>query len=177
MWPELGWDGRIQQMLHGHAQQSQFVWSFQWPDLAAWEEAQAAAALNPAYREWAREVAALLGHGDRREAFRIVEGSDPADSRPGRIEVRSTYCAPVARLGAARDLMSRALGLDGWDGQNQEMIMGTGAPGTFVWSSTWDNLGQWEAAMAAGDDDLEAWFADWVAVVDYGSRREILRNL
>ena len=26
VWPEAGWNGRIQQMLHGHAQQSLFVW-------------------------------------------------------------------------------------------------------------------------------------------------------
>ena len=76
----------------------------------------------------------------------------------------------------ARALMCRAGELAGWSGQNQEVLVGGNTGSNFVWSSTWAGLGDWEQAMAAGDDELEGWFADWVALVDQGGTREIYRN-
>jgi hypothetical protein len=72
--------------------------------------------------------------------------------------------------------MRRAGELAGWSGQNQEVLVGGNTGSNFVWSSTWAGLSDWEQAMAAGDDELEGWFADWVALVDQGGTREIYRN-
>lgn len=177
VWPLLGWQGRFQQMLHGHAQQSLFVWSFQWPNLAAWESAMAAAEECDEYRAWRDEIAPRLLYGAGQEVFTVLDPAPPQDNNPGRIEVRSSYIARVDRLELARQLMARAQGIDGWSGQNQQMLCGSSAPGMFVWSSTWDSMAQWEAAMAADDDDLESWFSDWVALVDFGGAREVFRNL
>ncbi len=177
VWPILGWEGRIQQMLHGHAQQSLFVWSFQWPSLAAWEEAMTVAEQCDEYRAWRATIAPRLLFGGAQEVFTVLDPSPPADNTPRKIEVRSSYIVRLDRLDQARELMARAQGIDGWSGQNQQLLCGTDAPGKFVWSSTWDSLAVWEQAMGAGDDELESWFGDWVALVDFGSTRDVYRNL
>ena len=177
IWPLLGWQGRFQQMLHGHAQQSLFVWSFQWASLKAWEQAMTAAEECDEYRAWRDEIAPRLCYGAGQEIFTVLDPAPPPDNTPRKIEVRSAYIARVDRLEQARQLMARAQGISGWSGQNQQMICGSDAPGKFVWSSTWDSMADWEVAMAAGDDELENWFADWVALVDFGGTREVFRNL
>ena len=177
VWPLLGWQGRFQQMLHGQSQQSIFVWSFQWPSLAGWEQAMAAAETCDEYRAWRDEIAPRLLYGAGQEVFTVLEPAQPLDNTPRRLEVRSSYIARVDRLQLARELQARAQSIPGWSGQNQQMLCGSAAPGMFVWSSTWDNMTQWEAAMGAGDDDMENWFTDWVALVDFGGTREVFRNL
>lgn len=57
IWPQLNWNGRIQQMLHGHAQQSLFVWSSEWEDLATWEAAMARAKDHQEHQAWIKEMA------------------------------------------------------------------------------------------------------------------------
>ncbi len=177
VWPILGWDGRVQQMLHGHAQQSLFVWSFQWPSLAAWEAAMVAAEQCDEYCAWRAEIAPRLLYGGAQEVFTVLDPSPPADNTPRKIEVRSSYIARIDRLDRARQHMARAQDIAGWSGQNQQLLCGNDAPGKFVWSSTWDSLAVWEQAMGAGDDELEGWFGGWVALVDFGGTREVFRNL
>ena len=177
VWPILGWDGRVQQMLHGHAQQSLFVWSSQWPSLAAWEEAMTAAAQCDEYRAWRDAIAPRLAYGAAQEVFEVLEPSRPADNTPRMIEVRSSYIARLDRIEQAREHMARAQEIHDWSGQNQQLICGADAPGKFVWSSTWTSMAVWEQAMGAGDDEHENWFAGWVALVDFGSTREVFRNL
>jgi hypothetical protein len=181
VWPILGWQGRFQQMLQGSSQQSIFVWSFQWPGLTEWLRAMADAEACDEYRTWRDEIAPRLLYGAGQEIFTVIDPAHgraaPLDNTPRRIEVRSSYIARIDRLAAARELMVRTQDIAGWSGQNQELLCGSAAPGMFVWSSTWDNMTQWEAAMGADDDDLEAWFGDWVATVDFGGTREVFRNL
>ena len=50
VWPQAGWNGRIQQMLHGHTQQSLFVWSSEWNSLSDWEAAMGSATGNKQWR-------------------------------------------------------------------------------------------------------------------------------
>jgi hypothetical protein len=177
VWPILGWSGRIQQMLHGHSQQSLFVWSSQWPSLAAWEEAMVAAAQCDEYRAWRDSIAPRLLYGASQEVYEVLEPSRPADNTPRKIEVRSAYVTRLERIEQAREHMVRAQEIPDWSGQNQQLICGTDAPGKFVWSSTWDSMAVWEQAMGAGDDEHEGWFAGWVALVEFGSTREVFRNL
>ncbi|SVA22123.1 uncharacterized protein METZ01_LOCUS74977 [marine metagenome] len=176
VWPEAGWNGRIQQMLHGHAQQSLFVWSSEWNSLSDWEAAMARARALPAHVEWSRAIDSRRLYGPKVEAFTVLEPSGPLDATPERLEVRSAYTVRTERRELARALMRRAGELAGWSGQNQEVLVGGNTGSNFVWSSTWAGLGDWEQAMAAGDDELEGWFADWVALVDQGGTREIYRN-
>ena len=176
VWPQAGWNGRIQQMLHGHTQQSLFVWSSEWNSLSDWEAAMARARALPAPLEWSRAIDSRRLYGPKVEAFTILEPSGPLDATPGRLEVRSAYTVRTERRELAQALMRRAGELAGWSGQNQEVLVGGNTGSNFVWSSTWAGLGDWEQAMAAGDDELEGWFADWVALVDQGGTREIYRN-
>ena len=80
VWPLLGWEGRIQQMLHGHAQQSLFVWSLHWPSLATWEEAMARAEQCEEYRAWRAKIAPRLLFGGAQEVFEVL------DTAPRRFE-------------------------------------------------------------------------------------------
>ena len=122
-------------------------------------------------------IAPRLLFGAAQEVFTVLDPAPPADNTPRKIEVRSSYIVRLDRLDPARELMARAQGIDGWSGQNQQLLCGTDAPGKFVWSSTWDSLAVWEQAMGAGDDELEGWFGDWVALVDFGGTRDVYRNL
>ena len=176
VWPQAGWNGRIQQMLHGHAQQSLFVWSSEWGSLSDWEAAMARARTLPPHVEWSQAIDSRCLYGPKVEAFTILEPSEPLDAAPGRLEVRSAYTVRTERRELARALMCRAGALAGWSGQNQEVLIGGNAESNFVWSSTWAGLSDWEQAMGADDDELEGWFADWVALVDRGGTREIFRN-
>ena len=177
VWPLLGWEGRIQQMLHGHAQQSLFVWSLHWPSLATWEEAMARAEQCEEYRAWRAKIAPRLLFGGAQEVFEVLDPAPPSDNTQRKIEVRSSYIARLDRIDEARQLMTRAQDIKGWSGQNQQLLCGADAPCKFVWSSTWDSLAAWEQAMGAGDEELEGWFGDWVALVEFGSTRDVYRNL
>ena len=55
VWPLLNWSGRLQQMLHGHTQQSLFVWSSEWNNLGEWEASMARTKDSPEFQEWYRD--------------------------------------------------------------------------------------------------------------------------
>lgn len=183
IWGELGWGGRIQQMLHGHAQQSLFVWSAPWENLAAWEQGMAATLDSSAYQAWAKEMNKVRLYGEERETFTVLEPAADMDVTPSRIEVRSSYLVPVHKVAQARDLMRNSQEtvwpVLGWSGQNQQMLQGKASQSMFVWSSTWPSLGEWEAAMkqTLSCEPFQAWYPKWMQTTDLGGPREIFRNL
>jgi hypothetical protein len=182
IWPLLGWDGRVEQMLHGKAQQSTFVWSSEWESLGAWEAGMAKTRDCPEYQEFSKEFNQVRVYGTEREIFRVLEPSTRIDTTSGAIEVRSSYLVPMVNVGrteeVARQGQTEIWPLLGWSGQNQQMLHGKNAQSAFVWTSVWPSLGAWEAAMATtGGPEFQAWYADWKACVDFGAEREIFRIL
>lgn len=182
IWPLLGWDGRVEQMLHGKAQQSTFVWSSEWDSLGAWEAGMAKTRECPEYQEFSKEFNQVRVYGTEREIFRVLEPSTRIDTTSGAIEVRSNYLVPMVNIGrteeVARQGQTEIWPLLGWSGQNQQMLHGKNAQSAFVWTSVWPSLGAWEAAMATtGGPEFQAWYADWKACVDFGAEREIFRIL
>ena len=183
VWPTLGWSGRIQQMLHGHAQQTLFVWSAEWESMAAWEAGMAKTLGNDTYQGWARRMNRLRVYGEEREVFTLLEPAAAADNQPGRLEVRSSYLVQMQNVGRVKELMRQAQEVVwpelGWSGQNQQMLHGKAAQSMFVWSSTWDSLGAWEQAMGTtvGSTAFQSWYVDFLEAVDFGGPREIFKNL
>ena len=183
LWPILEWQGRIQQMLHGHAQQSLFVWSSVWESMAAWEAGMARTLDCQEYQDWSREMNKIRVYGEEREVFSIVEPWTPQDNTSGKAEVRSSYIVQIQNVRQARAIMQQGQEkiwpiLD-WSGQNQQMLHGKAAQSMFVWSSVWDSLAAWEQGMArtADSEEFQAWYKDFKEIVDFGGPREIFRNL
>jgi hypothetical protein len=182
IWPLLGWSGRVEQMLHGKAQQSTFVWSSEWESLAAWEEGMARTRDCGEYQEFSLAFNAVRVYGTEREVFRVLEPAQRLDTTSGAVEIRSSYLVPVKNVARAEELARRGQEtiwpLFGWSGQNQQMLLGKSAQSAFVWTSVWPSLGVWEGAMAqTGGPEFQAWFTDWKACVDFGGEREIFRIL
>jgi hypothetical protein len=182
IWPQLGWTGRVQQMLHGKAQQSMFVWSSEWESLAAWEEGMARTRDSQAYKDYSKAFNKLRIYGGEREIFRIIEPSTRIDIEPGKIEVRSNYLVPMEKVALSEEVSRRGQEqiwpLLDWSGQNQQMLHGKHAQSQIVWSSTWTSLGEWEAGMARSKHPaFKEWYAEFRDCVDFGAEREIFRNL
>ena len=182
IWPLLGWSGRVEQMLHGRAQQSTFVWSSEWESLAAWEAGMARTRDCAEYQAFAGQFNAVRLYGTEREVLRIVEPYTPMDTTGGAVEVRSSYLVPMTNVGLAEELARRGQEtiwpLLGWGGQNQQMLHGKNAQSAFVWTSVWPSLGAWEVAMAnTGGLEFQGWYAEWKACVDVGAEREVFRIL
>jgi len=186
IWPDLGWQGRIQQMLHGHAQQSLFVWSSEWDDLAAWEAGVKRARSSVQYEDWTREISELCRYGSEREVFTILEPSPSADNRPGRVEVRSSYVVPIARAQKAREHLRRGMEVEGMSGQCEQMLHGKASQSMFVISTVFESLAEWdeqiEPAIVLTHEWLagskrSAWFEDWCEIAEFGGSREIFLNL
>lgn len=182
LWPLLNWQGRIQQMLHGKAQQSMFVWSSEWENMAAWEAGMARTLDCQEYKEWSREMNKLRVYGDEREVFSILEPAQPTDNTPGKIEVRSSYLVQIQRVREAQEIMRRGQEtiwpMLNWSGQNQQMLHGKASQSMFVWSSVWDSLGRWEESMAKTYfPEFQAWYKEFREIVDFGGPREIFKNL
>lgn len=70
IWPLMNWSGQNQQMLHGKASQSMFVWSSVWDKLAAWERAMDSTIGNKEFGSWWREFLEIADFGGPREVFR-----------------------------------------------------------------------------------------------------------
>jgi len=182
-WPILEWRGRIQQLLHGHAQQSCFVWSSEWKDLQAWESALTHAKEEPVFVEAMNEIRRVSTYGWELEIFSILEPWIPADSAPGKVEVRSSYYVQMQNVEKAEEVLRKGQEIVWpvlkWSGQNQQLICGKSSKSLFVWSSVWDSLADWEMAMTipVGRDTFRSWFKEWTDTVAYGGPREVLRNL
>ena len=182
IWPLLGFDGRLQQMLHGHCQQSLLVWSSTWPSMAAWEEGMRRTLDVAAYQPWSAELNRLRAYGGEREVFTAFGEVTPLDATPGKVEVRSAYLVRMTQVDAVKALMKQAQAevwpALGWGGQNQQMLHGRASQSHFVWSSTWDSLGAWEAAMArtVGHEGFQSWYPTFLEAVDVGATREVFRN-
>lgn len=183
IWPQLGWDGRLQQMLHGHCQQSLLVWSSSWPSLGAWEEGMHRTLDLSDYRAWSAELNRLRRYGGEREVFTVLGDVTPLDGTPGSVEVRSSYLARVSEVQTVKALMIEAQrdvwpALE-WGGQNQQMLHGKASQSCFTWTSTWPSLGAWEAAMGRTKHHagFQAWYPRFLEAVDVGSTREVFRNL
>jgi len=183
LWPELGWSGRIQQMLHGHVQQSLFVWSSEWNNMADWEAGMARTADSQSYKKWSAEMNKLRVYGEEREVFRILEPKLDLDSSPGKVEIRSSYVIQMQNLSQALQLFTEGQAKVwpemGWGGQNQQMLHGKASQSMLVWTSTWDSIDTWEKAMAktVGNQVFQDWYKKWLDVVDFGGPREIFKNL
>jgi len=183
IWPLLGWQGRIQQMLFGHAQQSLFVWSAEWENMAAWEAGMARPTQCQEYKDWAKEMNKFRVYGGEREVFEILEPRLPADNTPGKVEVRSSYIVQIQNRKKAQEILRRGQEmvwpLMGWSGQNQQMLHGKASQSMFVWSSVWDNLAAWEQAQdkTPGSEEFKAWWREWLEIADFGGPREVFRNL
>lgn len=182
IWPLLGWSGRVEQMLHGKAQQSTFVWSSEWETLAAWEAGMAKTRDCAEYQEFSHAFNQVRVYGTEREIFRVIEPSERIDTTSGAVEVRSSYLVPMTNVGRTEAVARRGQTdiwpLLGWSGQNQQMLHGKNAQSLFVWTSVWPSLGAWEAAMATtGGPEFQTWYAEWKECVDFGAEREIFRIL
>jgi hypothetical protein len=183
IWPVLKWQGRIQQMLHGHAQQSLFIWSSQWENMADWEAGMARTNDSAAYKSWSAELNKLRVYGEEREVFRILEPLSAPDNNSGKIEVRSSYLVQMQYINQAMAIMRRGQEtvwpVLGWSGQNQQMLHGKAAQSMLVWSSTWESMATWEKAMAQTVDckEFQDWYKEWLEILDFGGPREVFRNL
>jgi hypothetical protein len=183
VWPKLEWTGRIQSMLHGHAQQSLFVWSSQWENLTAWEAGMARTQDISEYREWSQRMNQLRIYGSEREIFSILGTASPLDNTSGRVEIRSAYLVQMHDVQRAREhlqsMQVRVWPDMKWGGQIQQMLHGKASQSLFVWTSVWDNLADWEQAMVntRSSKAFQDWWTDWKEIVDFGSTREIFRNL
>ena len=181
VWSELGWTGRIQQMLHGFAQQSLFVWSSEWESLADWEAGMAKTHDSSAYQAWSKEMNKLRVYGSEREIFSILEPYTPADNTSGKVEIRSSYVVPIENIAkvkeSARYSQENLWTLLDWSGQYQQMLHGKSSQSQFVWTATWDSLGVWEQAMAnTGGAEFQAWFTEWKSLCDFADRARFLRT-
>lgn len=183
VWPQLEWGGRLQQMLHGHCQQSLFVWSSTWSSMAEWEAGMKRTGDVADYKSWSAELNKLRLYGAEREVFTPFGSTEPLDGTPGRIEIRSAYSVRMEQIAEAKRLMTQGQNevwpAFGWSGQNQQMLHGRASQSQFVWTSTWESLGEWETAMArtGGHAVFQPWYQQFLAAVDTGSSREIFRNL
>src|SRR5437870_4687512 len=167
VWPALNWSGRIQSMLHGHAQQSLFVWSGQWASLAEWEAAMARTRDSREYQDWSEEMNKLRVFGSEREVFSVLEPALPLDATPGKVEVRSAYLIQIQQVRRAQEHL-RKMQEDvwpslNWGGQNQQMLHGKAAQSMFVWASVWDSVAAWELGMAntRSSEAFRSWWAEW----------------
>lgn len=183
IWPILDWQGRIQQMLHGHAQQSLFVWSSEWESMSAWEEGMARTLGCEEYKDWAREINKVRVYGGEREVFEILDPALPADGTAGKVEVRSAYIVQIPNRKVAKALLQRGQEsiwpLMNWSGQNQQMLHGKASQSMFLWSSVWDDLAAWERAMDStiGHTEFVSWWREFLEIADFGGPREVFRNL
>ena len=183
IWPELGFSGRIQQMLHGHVQQSLFVWSSEWQSMADWEAGMARTLDSQNYKEWSAEMNKLRVYGEEREVFKILEPRLDMDNSPGKVEIRSSYMIQIQNLPTALKLFSegqeKVWPEMGWGGQNQQMLHGKASQSMLVWTSTWDSIDTWEKAMSktVGNQTFQDWYKKWLDVVDFGGPREIFKNI
>ncbi len=182
IWPALGWRGRLQQMLHGHTQQSLFVWSSEWESLAAWEAGMDRMLGCQEYRDWVGEWNKLQIYGEEREVFRLLEPIVRLDDSPGKIEVRSSYRVSLQNVEQALKLAEHDQKMN-WElkelVQNQVMLLGKAAQSTFVFASMSDSLTAYDQGISSLTvrDDFPAWWKAWTEVADSGGSREILRNL
>jgi hypothetical protein len=182
IWPVLGWQGRLQQMLHGHTQQSLFVWSSEWENLAAWEAGMDRMLSRQEYHEWVSEWNKLQVYGEEREVFRLLEPTVRLDDSPGKIEVRSSYRVSLQNVEQALELAEQDQKMN-WQlkelVQNQMMLLGKAAQSTFVFASMSDSLTAYDQGISSLTvrDDFPAWWKAWTEVADSGGSREILRNL
>ncbi len=183
IWPQLNWGGRLQQMLHGHCQQSLLVWSSTWSSMAEWEAGMQRTGQLDAYKSWSAELNKLRLYGGEREVFTAFGRTDPLDGTTGLAEVRSAYNVRMTEIGRVKKLMTQAQEevwpALGWGGQNQQMLHGKASQSYFVWTSAWDNLGVWETAMGrtSGHAGFQTWYREFLSAVDVGGTREIFRNL
>lgn len=183
IWPELGFGGRIQQMLHGHVQQSLFVWSSEWQSMADWETGMSKTLASPNYKQWSFEMNKLRVYGEEREVFKILEPRLNMDPSPGKVEIRSSYVIQIQNLPAALKLFAegqeKVWPEMGWGGQNQQMLHGKASQSMLVWTSVWDSIDNWEKAMSktVGNQTFQDWYKSWLEVVDFGGPREILKNI
>ncbi len=183
IWPELGFSGRIQQMLHGHVQQSLFVWSSEWQSMADWETGMSKTLSSPNYRQWSVEMNKLRVYGEEREVYKILEPRLDMDSSPGKVEIRSSYIIQIQNLPTALKLFSegqeKVWPEMEWGGQNQQMLHGKASQSMLVWTSVWDSIDSWEKGMSKtlGNQTFQDWYKRWLEVVDFGGPREILKNI
>lgn len=182
VWPVMGWQGRLQQMLHGHSQQSLYVWSSEWESLAAWETGMDRLLGCQEYQDWLGEWNKLQTYGEEREAFTLIEPVVHLDNKPGIIEVRSSYTVALSKAAQALALAEQDQKMN-WElkepVQNQVMLFGKAAGSTFVFASMSDSLTAYDQGMdtLVVRDDFPAWWQAWTEAVDYGGTREILRNI
>ena len=183
VWPLLNWSGRLQQMLHGHTQQSLFVWSSEWNNLGEWEASMARTKDSPEFQEWYRDIQdKFLAYGSEREIFSVLDPVKSPDITPGKLEVRSSYVGPMAKVRLAQEHMRKRSEIENWSGQCLQMLHGKAAQTIFVLSTTHDSLADWELGIKqmanneSAGQARQAWFDEWINIVDFGGSREIYRN-
>ena len=182
IWPLLGWSGRVEQMLHGKAQQSTFVWSSEWENLAAWEAGMARTRDHQEYQEFSREFNEIRTYGTEREVFRIIEPSQRIETTSGAVEIRSSYLVPMTKVAQAESVARRGQEtiwpLLGWGGQNQQMLHGKNAQSAvrlvISLAESW-RVGSGDGANRR--PRVPGLVCDWRDCVDFGGEREIFRIL
>ncbi len=183
VFPHMGKTGRVQQLTHGHIQQSVFVSSIEWNSLSEWESTMEQMKDSSVYTTWMGEINKLAVYGEESEIFLIFEPRMALDNTPGKVEIRSCYKVRLPdidrALGLLRHMQEVVWPVFGWQGQNQQMLHGKSAQSMLVWSSIWNSIDTWEKSMAKTYDSVEfqSWYKDWLGTVDFGSSREIFKNL
>lgn len=181
VWPVLGWQGYLQQMLHGHSQQSLLVWSSEWENLAAWEAGLERRKGCREYVEWAKKWNRLQVYGEETEIFLLIEPRVCLDNTPGKIEVRSSYMVPMHHVERALELVEQDQRMN-WQlkeaVQDEVMLLGKAAYSQFVFASMSDSLTAYDQGISSlvVREDFPAWWKAWTEMVDFGGSREILRN-
>jgi hypothetical protein len=183
VWPLLGWRGRFEQMLHGHMQQSLFVWSSEWDNLPTYEKAMSKALDYKEYLVAQKQIDEMCEYGWENEVFSILEPFIPADNTSGKVEVRSSYIVHVQNIDKAREItrygQENVWPIVNWSGQNQQALYGKPSQCLFVWSSVWNRLADWEVAMTipVGRDKFQLYFSEKTKIVEFGGPREVFRIL
>jgi len=72
VWPEMGWGGQNQQMLHGKASQSMLVWTSVWDSIDNWEKAMSKTVGNQTFQDWYKSWLEVVDFGGPREILKNI---------------------------------------------------------------------------------------------------------
>ncbi len=181
LFPELKWQGRVQQMLMGQTQQCTFAWVTIWEDYFSWEKAYSQAQGVKEFKQWLEAVESGSLRSGQWTISQIIEPFEMPEFMVGQIEIQSSYIVPGNKLSNAAAVMSEGLEDRVLQGYCTQRLFGTNAKSLFSWSSFWNSFSEWEKVIfgLTGDDlnRAEAWFSKWVNEVDIGGPREVFRLL
>ncbi len=181
IFPNLNWNGRIQQKLVGETQQSIFSITTEWTDISAWSNEFNKALLNKKFNNWYKKIFEISLYGGNWKVSNLLEPYSPPKNESGIIEIQSSYTVKFKNINKAFKIMQEGLNQRILDGHCSQRIFGPNAQTLFTWSSFWNNFSDWEKAIYDRPEEVhiksEAWFANWIKITDFGGPKEVFKNL